>query len=60
MTPRFEVYQDRRGQWRWRLRSANNRIIAQGESHTRRRDAERAVRTVRETVWAVVMLEASP
>lgn len=47
--PYFEVYQDRRKQWRWRLKAANNRIIAHGEAHTRERDAWRAVETVRET-----------
>ena len=46
--PYFEVYQDRRKQWRWRLKAANNRIIAHGEAHTRERDAWRAVKTVRE------------
>lgn len=46
--PYFEVYQDRRKQWRWRLKAANNRIIAHGEAHTRERDAWRAVVTVRE------------
>lgn len=54
--PRFEVYKARDG-WRFRLKAANNRIIATGEAFTRKRDAERAVQTVKETVWAVVMLE---
>lgn len=45
--PRFEVYQDRRGEWRWRLRARNGRIIAQGEGHTRERDAWRAVEAVK-------------
>lgn len=53
---RFEVYRARDG-WRWRLKAANNRVIATGEAHTRRHDAERAVQTVKETVWAVVRLE---
>lgn len=57
--PRFEVYKDASGGHRWRLRSANGRILCQGESHTRKRDAERAVKTVRETVWAIQMLEDS-
>jgi len=55
--PRFTVYQDKAGAWRWRLQAANNRVLASGEAHTRKRDAERAVQTVKETVWAVVMLE---
>ena len=45
-TPVFEVYQDRKKGWRWRLWSKNNRIIATGESHNRKADAERALRTV--------------
>lgn len=41
---RFVVYQDKAGQWRWRLLAANNRIVADsGESYTRMRDCERAV-----------------
>ena len=44
----FHVYQAADG-WRWHLKAANGRIIAQGEAHTRKRDAERAVNTVVET-----------
>lgn len=47
--PRFDVYKARDG-WRWRLKAANNRIIATGEAHSRERDAWRAVETVRQTV----------
>lgn len=45
-TPVFEVYQGKGQQWYWRLWSRNNRIIAHGEGHTRKADAERALRTV--------------
>jgi uncharacterized protein YegP (UPF0339 family) len=44
-TPVFEVFKARDG-WRWRLWSKNNRIIATGEAHTRKADAERALRTI--------------
>ena len=47
-TPVLEVYKAKDG-WRWRLIAKNNRIIATGEAHTRKADAERAVRTVVET-----------
>jgi uncharacterized protein YegP (UPF0339 family) len=41
---RFVVYQDRAGEWRWRLLAANNRIVADsGEGYTRMRDCERAI-----------------
>lgn len=44
--PKFEVFQDKAKQWRWHLKAGNGRIIAQGEAHTRKADAERAVATV--------------
>jgi uncharacterized protein YegP (UPF0339 family) len=28
--PKFELYKDRRGEFRWRLRAANGRVIADG------------------------------
>lgn len=40
-----EVYQDRRGGWRWRLRARNGNIVADsGESYTRAHGATRAFR----------------
>lgn len=39
--PRFVVYRAADG-WRWSLRSANGRIVAVGEAHSRKRDAIRA------------------
>jgi uncharacterized protein YegP (UPF0339 family) len=47
---RFVVFQDKKKQWRWHLKAGNGRVIAQGEAHSRKADAERAVQTVRETV----------
>lgn len=46
---RFEVYQDKKKGWRFRLVAANGRIIAQGESHSRKADAWRAVETLVKT-----------
>ena len=47
--PRFDVYQDVEGYWRWRLLAGNNKLIASGEAHTRERDARRAAAKVCET-----------
>ncbi len=45
---RFEVYQDSAGEWRWRLRAANHRIIAvSGEGFASAHNAHRAIRAVR-------------
>lgn len=50
--PRFQVYPAKDG-YRWRLKAANGRIIAEsGEAYTRRRDCIRAVRVVREAIGA--------
>lgn len=55
----FEVYRDKLGGWRWRLRTINGRIIADsGESYTRERDAWRAISTVIATVEALPSLTA--
>lgn len=45
--PHFRVYQDKAGAWRWHLKAANGRVLASGEAHTRKADAERAVATVK-------------
>lgn len=42
----FQVFQDKSGDWRWRLRAANSRVIAQSESYTRKYDAVRAVQAI--------------
>jgi uncharacterized protein YegP (UPF0339 family) len=36
------VYQDDQGEWRWHAQARNGEIVAQGEAHTRKEDAERA------------------
>ena len=34
---KLEIYRDRRGEWRWRLRASNGRIVADsGEGYRRR------------------------
>lgn len=41
---RFVVYQDRAGEWRWRLLAANNRsLAASAVGYIRMRDCERAI-----------------
>lgn len=45
---KFQLYQSG-GFWYWRLRAANNEIIAQGEGYVNRGDAQRAVGLVMDT-----------
>jgi uncharacterized protein YegP (UPF0339 family) len=37
----YEVYQDNKDQWRWRLRADNGEIVAASEAYTREEDALR-------------------
>lgn len=46
---RFEVYEDRAGQWRWRLVHRNGNIIADGgEGYASKRNAIRGLRSVQD------------
>lgn len=43
MSPIFQIYQDRGGEWRWRLKAANRRIVADsGEGYRTRAGVLRA------------------
>lgn len=55
---KFVIYKDARGEWRWRLKSANNRIVADsGEGYETRHGAERACDTVRRGVQPTTLVE---
>lgn len=43
--PKIEVYADEAGEWRWRVRAGNGRILADsGEGYRRRRDCVAGLR----------------
>lgn len=47
---KFEIYKDKAGEWRWRLRSRNNEIIAvSSESYTRKETALASIDLVQGT-----------
>lgn len=59
--PKFVIYEDDEGDWRWRLKSANGRIITDSaEGYTTKAGAKRAVDTVAATVLAIVMIGVVP
>ena len=60
---RFELYEDRGGEWRWRLRHRNGNLIASsGEGYTRKHNAGRGLASVRRnTLGATTLLfESEP
>jgi uncharacterized protein YegP (UPF0339 family) len=45
--PVVELYKDKGGEWRWRLKATNGQIIAtSGEGYKSRSNADRAIDTV--------------
>ena len=53
----FEVYKDKRGQHRWRLKGANGEIMCSGQAHTRKSDAIRASDDVRRVAPTATLVE---
>jgi amphi-Trp domain-containing protein len=55
----FEVFADRAGEWRWRLRHRNGNIIATGgEGYTRKHNAWRGLRSVMRNAPGATVTEA--
>ncbi len=56
--PKFETFQDKRGQHRFRLRSRNGKIIAVSEAHMTAYGCGRAIASVRDCVPTATIEEA--
>jgi uncharacterized protein YegP (UPF0339 family) len=46
MGGKFEIYKDRSGEYRFRLKAANGEIVASGESYPTKQGAHRGVEAV--------------
>jgi len=46
VTGKFEIYKDRRGEYRFRFRAGNGQIVATGSSYPTKKAAKRAVAAV--------------
>ena len=54
----FQIFRDSRGDWRWHLRAANGRIVADsGEGYASRRNAKRAIVTFVDDVQGMALRE---
>lgn len=47
MAGKFELYKDRRGQFRFRLKASNGQVIATGEAYTTRRAALNGINSIK-------------
>ena len=44
---KFEIYKDKKGEFRWRLRAGNNQIIASGEGYTSKAGCKKGIKSMR-------------
>jgi len=44
---KFEIYKDKKGQFRWRLLANNNQVIASGEGYTTKAACKNGIDSVR-------------
>lgn len=59
MAAKFEIYQDKRGEYRWRLKSANGQNIASsGEGYTSRSGAQNGIDAVKRDAPSAGVQEA--
>jgi uncharacterized protein YegP (UPF0339 family) len=61
MMLKVEIYCDRRGEWRWRARAKNHKIVADGsESYSTKSSVRRAVRRIATGVLFGSIVEVKP
>ena len=56
MIPRFEVFKDKKKQWRFRLRATNGRVIASSEAYASKRNAILGIRSIQECAPDAIIL----
>jgi len=44
---KFEIYKDRKGEFRWRLRADNNQVIATGEGYSSKAGCKNGIASVK-------------
>jgi uncharacterized protein YegP (UPF0339 family) len=44
---KFEIYKDKKGQFRWRLLANNNQVIATGEGYTSKANCKNGIESVK-------------
>ena len=56
--PVFEIYKDKVGEWRWRLKAANNEIIATSEGYKEKTGCEDGIASVKKNASIAKIVEA--
>jgi len=58
MAAKFEVYEDARGEWRFRLKAGNGEIVATGEGYSTKDGARRGCEAVQRAAAEATIVEA--
>jgi hypothetical protein len=58
MAGKFEVYQDRAGKYRFRLKASNGEVVAQGEAYETKASAKAGCEAVQRAAGGALIVEA--
>lgn len=55
---KFEYWKAKNGQWYFRLRAANGKVVCQSEGYTRKHSCLKGMRAIRDALYFAVIVEA--
>jgi uncharacterized protein YegP (UPF0339 family) len=54
---KFEIYKDRKGEFRWRLRAGNGEVIATGEGYSSKDGCKKGIKSVQKNAKAAEIVD---
>jgi uncharacterized protein len=58
MAAKFELYKDKKGEYRWKLIATNGQTIAVGEGYTTKESAKNGIESVKKNAPTAAVIEA--
>ncbi len=58
MAAKFELYKDKKGEYRWKLIATNGQTIAVGEGYTTKESAKNGIESVKKNAPTAAIIEA--
>ena len=58
MAAKFELYKDKKGEYRWKLIATNGQTIAVGEGYTTKESAKNGIESVKKNAPTAAIVEA--
>jgi len=55
---KFELYKDKKGEYRWKLVASNGQTIAVGEGYTTKESAKNGIESVKKNAPTAAIIEA--